>query len=410
MRKTTIIVGAILAVLAVNVAMMPPGRFIPPSRFFVNSDFTYKYDFLLRRGRIDYLVLGNSRTRAAIDPAVFADSLGKTFDRDISAHTLAVGGGYFPFYNAVVRDLIPDNMPRAIVLGVSPRDFNQKESRRFKVFNAMRKSSGFRLGNTPYAEPARSVEQKLADLTAALLPAVYYRENSLRMIVPEWLLNSVRPSLGVTQSAFKSHLWQQLAFATKDEPIFPQSSDEAFDRLLSFPQRFRLGLNWSAEHQGEIDANGFEVRELEPEAARNERTALLKKKWQTMNSDGTVRKYRRSDFCDPYIGLDTGPGSAHRAFLDFVTGQSIPVYLVFLPAIWLEDCENNVAFNQQILGHLRDLEKEYDGSLRVIDLNNAFEHNFKDEGFYSDLEHFRREYIEEVTGRVTLQIKQPPRN
>ncbi|TAN44590.1 MAG: hypothetical protein EPN26_16685 [Rhodospirillales bacterium] len=148
---------------------------------------------------------------------------------------------------------------------------------------------------------------------------------------------------------------------------------------------------WSPEDQKEVDANGYPLAAPMNDEVRADLAERQLAAWKKIRNDGTFSEYRTSPLCQREVELDERHDSEFIQFLDFATGKNVEVQLVFLPAIWLESCENNLAFNRQIMDYVNSVAARYDGRVRVIDMNNGFDHAFLDVRHYSDLEHFTPE-------------------
>ena len=149
--------------------------YVPPSELFLHEGFSCKYWYYKHRPAPDFLILGNSRTDAALIPEIIATELQRKCGQPVSVSSLSCGGGYFPFYNEILTKLLDaKQLPRCVIIGASPRDFNKHEDRRYTVAEFLRSSSGYNLKRVPYSEPFHTIEAKLADFSALLFPGFFF--------------------------------------------------------------------------------------------------------------------------------------------------------------------------------------------------------------------------------------------
>lgn len=353
---------------------------VPPSAWFLNEEFSARLWEYRHKPQQDYLILGNSRSMDGIDPNTLAKTLSGAKGGPVSVHSLGVGGGFFPFYYEQVTGLIPDRLPKTVILGVSPRDFSRHDYRKNKVRDLLLKSSGYRLMREPYIRPVAWLEGWLTDLLAGLFPALQYRTR-----VAENLFEFKPLPTGV---AGLSELTGLLLPSGATYPSLREWSSGELAKTsvagLLADYRARLKTIWGARPAfgGEVDNNGWTCRGRTTEEHRA-RAKAKHRDWLA----GDHRKFRFSERCPQTYGLETRPGSAQRRFFDYLAERGVKLVLVLMPALKLEACENSQAVNVILKEYLETLPRDYPNILGTIDLNNNFNHPYSDPALYKDLEH-----------------------
>ena len=321
-----------------NVCFMPPYEeretFVPPSRLFLNARFARKYELYMETPKPDVLILGNSRSMAALLPQVIEA------EASLTVRSLAAGGGFFPFYRTVLTELIPDNLPRTLVLCLSPRDL-QRDYRRYETRLALVRSSAYQLRKTPYSEPFHTVEQTLGDLHALVLPAFYYKTE---------LLDRLR-------NRDLSGLWE-----------FPMRSSQYFVRFEDFLRWHTQPLSLSELH------NRFE--EITPLLSREKKQEIYEKNF---------RGYRDRSLREVVLWDD--PLADPERTMAFLASRDVRVIIAVLPAVMMEGSENNREFYTRFVKHLEHWRLKYSNVAAVLDINNKNDHAYMDPDLYTDLEH-----------------------
>lgn len=403
-RIISIFFVALVVLAAANILLVPEGAFVPPTRLYLNERFSSQLALYRLRGSVDYLIAGNSRTRDGIDPAVLSEELSLAANRSVSVHNLGTGGGFFPFYEALFTELIDGALPRNVILGVSPRDFGPSRERAQEVLGALHRSSGYRLEHLPYKQPALSVEGRLSDLAAAVLPALYYRHNARRAIVPKGLIDYVRPTPQIEASAIRNYLWKQLKFAS-GEIAAPWQWTRIVANGKALAGRLGAAWSWSPTSDPAVNEFGYYPRRLESPEELTQRIARQQEKWAGLAASGAVEKYRYSDYCESRMRIERGPNTSQQRLFDFLAERDVRLHLVMLPAIWLEGCENNIKYNKELVEYIRkDIMSKYKNVISFTDLNNNFSHEFSDIEFYRDLEHISPGQSAAITRKIAAAI------
>lgn len=397
MRKLSWLIGAAVFWL-VSLFLMPMdvdlNRYVPPSELFLNEAFSGKYWYYRHRPAPDFLILGNSRIDAALIPGIIAAELQHKYGRSFRVSSLSTGGGYFPFYQEILTTLLDRNqLPRNIILGVSPRDFNRHESRRFSVAEFLKSSSGYNLRRIPYAEPFHTIEAKLADVSALILPGFFY---SSRVGTQLFRQRESLPDIAVFRNFPRIQAivnkWHKDALM-----MIPTASGLAALAGFPFPQRirfyfgrFRTAFGWDPGRMGLVDPDGSNSAKVDYSVFAKRKSEALAKQRALFNPDqagSPYPDYRYGKDFKPEIDIWDDPAGAPEKTLKFLAKHNVGVYFVLPPAYVLEGWENNEYFNDLLKHYLVDLQKRYPNVGQIIDINNNFDHPFLDPDMYYDMEH-----------------------
>ncbi len=395
-----------MLVLSANLLLMPvesSHEYVPPSKMFLEPSFAYRLFTYRTSTPADLVIAGNSRTGAGLDPDILAKDLDPA--GGYRAHNLAVGGGFFPFYELLFTELLEDDLPPRVILGISPRDFNRLDPRHPEVARALQASTGYQLERSPYFPPTRVMEGFLTDLHATLLPGFFYRsqwagEETLppsRFTRPKWMPWNLWSALDQYDREFRQNVRIRLPG--------PVSRDGTTGRLGGYLGRFGALFGWRPP-EGFLDltrAGGSAVL-LEPAEVSRARRERLDKEWaeyQRLRAPGE----RFGSECVGRAELDDGPDNGHDRLLDYFDEQGTDLVVVLLPAMVLEGCENSLAFNHAVKGLLRRLQLHHRSLSAVIDINGDFDHQYMRPDLYSDLEHLTPEGARLVSVDVAERLR-----
>jgi hypothetical protein len=403
-KKGIVLFSFIFGIFLLNLFLMPIEEFIPPSQKILNDVFAYKYWYYEHKPQQDYLIMGNSRTHKGVNPDVFAQQMSKQSNNQVSAHSLSTGGGYFPFYHEVLTFLIKDHLPKNLILGVSPRDFNVLENRNNKVKNILQRSSGYQLKRIPYKDPFNSLEKYLTNLHSVILPALYYKTHleSLIFNTQSYDLTDSQSKLGWLANRWFRQLQTMVPIHLK----IPQADLSLSKRLKVYFDRFVYAFDWEPTKKHLANENGALMwfYEKETEAQLLLKTMELQKEWEALRAEHGDR-YRTSDYCKTHLQLDNRNTTLHMDLFRFLERKGVQVYLVLIPALYLEGCENNYAFNEQLITYLNTLKEQFPNIQEVIDLNQNFNHQFMDISHYEDVgEHLNQKSSTKVSEMIADRV------
>jgi hypothetical protein len=395
-------IGAIGFVLAaVNVVAIEDDAFIPPSRFFVSPEFSHRHYWYQQRPQIDAIVLGNSRTRSGIDPRVLSETLSSGLGEPVIVQSLASAGGFFPFYRTVIENVLRERRIKAVILGLSPRDLSFYDTRTETVHQKLVASSGYKLAHVPYFEPFRRLEAGIADLTAALVPALVKRNRVISALWPSSL--QLPPEGWPLLSEILGRDFENMQADGAD--ALPRDWDTVRRRLSGYPQRLPAMFNWRPRPGDEsVDEWGSETS-ASPKTTTElqNHIASLEARWDAIRR-GPLNAWRHDAACSASFLIDPRPGSPQELFFQLLASQGVAVFIVIPPAISFGSCEDSLAINQQMLAYLQGVSERYANVRTVIDLNNGFRHDFMSLAYFSDLEHMNRTGAARVSQALASQI------
>ncbi len=98
--------------------------------------------YLATEGTPDVLIVGSSRALQGIDPTVMQQTLANQGHDDIKVFNFSVNGATAKVVNFVLRDLLPQPLPRVIIWGDGSRAFN--DGRRDRTWESLAASPGYR--------------------------------------------------------------------------------------------------------------------------------------------------------------------------------------------------------------------------------------------------------------------------
>ena len=352
-RKRTIFTVLGIVLFFANLAIKPSDQAVPPSRFIVNQGFSIKYQYYLEGRKPDVLIMGNSRHKAGIDPAVLSNVLSGETGKPLRVHSLSIGSGYFPWYHAAVTELLDGRLPKTLVLGVSPRDFNRWETRSNKVKDRLIHSSGYRLMNLRGLGFYTNAEAVVTDVLAILFPALFYRSRVEAMLVPDWLIDYASPTPGRDWDFWRSYVWQHIKDLPYYKKIWPSNWDDYFHRISAIPRQLADIWSWRPSTSRGIRADGGRFPRKMAAEERKKELAEVEDRWRKVKeTDFDKIRYGYDGMCSHYT-IDRREKGSQRNLFRFLEEKGVEVYLVMLPAIWLEGCENNRTVNEKVLAHLQ---------------------------------------------------------
>ncbi|OFZ51914.1 MAG: hypothetical protein A2381_01260 [Bdellovibrionales bacterium RIFOXYB1_FULL_37_110] len=364
--------------------LVKPQHTICPSDFYVNNVVSAGVWHYRHSSPVDFLILGNSRAKDSLDPDIIEQVLNRDKEETINVQTISVGGGFFPFYYEFLNSVIRNNLPKSLILSISPRDFNKKEDRVQKVSNYLINSYGYKLDHKPYNVFFKLIEKKLTNIFAALFPLFFY-ETSLKNIffTRKSDLHFLHQQYGLNK-----YIVSNLEYLITLIPTYHFKFEKPLLHYIDFYFKGILNsIHPSIPEKESVRPDGFQIF---PPVTSNElakNTYENQIKWKSLLNSGTVTKYRNSPDCDSAIQLDTNENSQIIKTFDLLQENKVSIYIVQLPAIWLEGCENNLKFGKALSNYLITLKARYPNIISIIDLNKNFHHNFTDFSIYSDLEH-----------------------
>lgn len=308
-----------------NVVAIRDEGFVPPSKLHFDPTFAVRVSLLERKGGANIVILGNSRVRSGVAPAELAASLGAPE----SALSLTAPGGFPAFYEmAYARASAAEHRPRLVVLGLSPRDLDDSDSRRNDTALAWRGSPGGALAGLPYIAPYARFEAFAADLIAAAFPALTERSRVLAALVPAPILAWQAGSEGGVGAAIVRRWMRRLAGEAPG--AWPEDWARVSARIASYPGRFAALGSWHPDPATfGLDAAGGELPSAETQAQRATRIARVHE----------VRDVaaRRADAADCRHFDMRGTDAAR--LLDRLATDGVAVAIVQPPALALEPCE-----------------------------------------------------------------------
>ena len=347
----TVLAGGVAAALwLLNVAFMPMDStpYVPPSELYYNRAWAIRYRRYRTTPHVDLLILGNSRAANGLDPEIIERETG------LVTRSLAAGGGFFPFYEAVLTEMIPDHLPRTVLLGLSPRDLRDHTFRMERPKAALMNSPAFQM-KTPYAEPFNTIEKRLGDLYALVLPALYHRT--------EFVARLKRRDLS--------------------------GLAELCPRIRAYFARFKAAARWWS---GALPVEPDRV-ETRPPGDRRQAYESIFRTYRDRALDANAPKI--------WAGADAPGDSLVRWLAD----EGVDVIIIVPPAVMMEGWENNRTFYRQFRRRLDDWADTYGNVRSVIDMNNNFDHPYLDWGLYIDLEHLTPEGASIVSSDLARRIK-----
>ena len=355
-----------------------------PSEFLKDDEYSEKWGKFLARGGSDVIILGNSRARDALNPGVMEQVLKAALNRDISVHSLATTGGYFPLYLEIFRDVTRVSQVRTVVLAVSPRDVMESSIRgaaSMRPYAAYVQSSGYQLAKLDYAEGAKKIESFLTDLTSLILPSFYFRSNVLTDLVSAHFDVSQETARGKISSLANSVIEAE-GGVRNDEKFFPRSGSELVHRWGQHVARIKrfIGFGDTIER---FDPFGFPIIE-QPSRSIDWRDESLKR-WRKLVATGEVERARNG--CPQAVVQERE--KYRDTFLSEAKANKIKIVLVLLPGLWLEPCENSIRVNQSVFSTLYQLQESREVVVELIDLNQGFTGRFNDPEKFKDLEHLQ---------------------
>ncbi|MBF0440168.1 MAG: hypothetical protein HQL93_13760 [Magnetococcales bacterium] len=384
-----------------NVGIMSDAPFIPPSKTYLEEQFSYKLFYYRQHPQVDYLIMGNSRSKP-LDPATLAQTLAEKMHQPTPVvHSLSVGGGYFPFYATVMNQLIVDHPPKNLILAISPRDFAYRHRLANSIRNKLYSSSGYTLQQIAYASMFQWLESKSADFLAATMPLLYYRNRGLGLLFPTSVRSWAQPQREAHQTFWQKSVWNTIENLESAEQILPANLESWLQRIRSYPKRIESLIHWSPTPGVETDSMGgiLQPPPLSPEE-ENKRIQSLAEKWEPLRK--SVEEERLNPACPQEFPLENQLGKTiQRRFLAAMQEREIGVYFVIVPALRLEGCENSLAINHEWMNQLAMLQAEFSNVRGIIDMNHAFKHAYTDISHYVDA----GEHLTFATGRkVTRQL------
>lgn len=381
-----------------NLMVMSDDDFIPPSQMYLNKLFSYRLANYRDRGQVDFLLMGNSRTKP-LNPATLEKYLGKQLHQSVTVHSLAVGGGYFPFYQLVFDALIADKPPKNLILAVSPRDFMRRHPRVNSIRNQLVGTSGYSLSQLPYAQPFGWLEAATADALATFFPILYYRNRGLSLLLPSKLHTWAKPKLGETQSALQKSTWKFLKNITPRDQIAPKNFSDYLDRASRFPESALVLYSGQLDRKAApVDLWGGNLLLKIPGLERQEKLDRIQMAWDEKIQAKTAA-YRQGKGCkDVELFSSSDDDTLPVRFLTTLQTLETNIYFLIVPAMNLEGCENSLAIHEQLVKNLEKLTERFSHVKKVINLNNFFQHSYMDLKHYNDVgEHLTAKAGQQVT-------------
>lgn len=395
-RKIGFAVGAVLAgvaFLAINLLAVRDEPFVPPSQFYFNASFSARLA-LARAEASDILVFGNSRMRSGLSPRVLNETLGAaaaTSERPMRVQMLADAGGFPSFYDAAF-DLALEAKPppRAVIVGISPRDLDEGDRRKREPAGDLLQSSGYRLARLPYNRFFAGLETAFVDTFAAALPGLYERERVVGAFIPAAVSQWIYVDIASSRVGQVLQLWMR-RFLGQADGAFPASA-AAWAERASLWQRRAAGLGGAGldpTRQG-VDAFGGEAM-APPESAeqRAARIANVERIVAQARAQGADRVCR-----------DALDGTAMAAFVDKIVAHGIVVYLVQPPGLYLEPCEMRAIEDGRFGRAVATLMARHGDKVRFLDLMGEAGRDIRDPNYFGDADHMTGEGAERVARSV----------
>jgi hypothetical protein len=394
-RKIGFAVGAVLAgvaFFAVNLLAVRDEPFVPPSQFYFNASFSARLA-LARAETSDILVFGNSRMRSGLSPRVLNETLDAAAarsERPIRVQMLADAGGFPSFYDAAF-DLALDGRPapRAVIVGISPRDLDEGDRRKREPAADLLQSSGYRLARLPYNRFFAGLETAFVDRFAATLPGLYERERVVGAFIPAAVSQWIYVDIASSRVGQVLQLWMR-RFLGQADGAFPASAAAWAERAVLWQRRAAGlgGLALDPTRQG-VDAFGGEAM-VPPEDAtqRTARIANVARIVAQAQAQGAARVCREA--------LE---GTAMAALIDRIVAQGIAVYLVQPPGLYLEPCEMRAIEDGRFGRAVAALMVRHGDKVRFLDLMGDAGRDIRDPNYFGDADHMTGEGAERV-GRI----------
>ncbi|MBF0214920.1 MAG: hypothetical protein HQM00_15390 [Magnetococcales bacterium] len=358
-----------------NLLVISREPFIPPSKFYMDDDFSYRLFHYRNRSPIDYLIIGNSRSKP-LDPSVLQTILQEDGRQPVIVHSLSVGGGYFPFYQILMEQLIADRPPRTLLLSVSPRDFRKGYQKAYAIRDDLFNSSGYVLERLNYSSFFKWLEAKSTDFLAAAFPLLYYRNRIFSLLFPNSVHKWAQPKLDQEQTFLQKTVWNSIKNLPLPEDVLPMDGNDWIRRFQSYPQRIAALFDWTPTMD-----NGkmlSENRSKEIRGTLQESTnplTLREEQWRQYQP--TLEMFRQDPAClSEFILEDQREETIQKQFLTDLQHRGIDVYFLIMPAMRLEGCENNIKVNQEWIKQMQFLQNQFPNILGIIDLNKLFRHSF----------------------------------
>lgn len=394
-----------LLFLAGNLAILSDEPFIPPSRMFLDPEFSYKYHHYTQRPQVDHLILGNSRSKP-LDPTTLSQSLSQPGKPPVTVHSLAVGGGYFPFYHELMNRLIADRPPKTLILSVSPRDFKLRHRLANSIREQLLNSSGHALRVIQYAAFFRWLEAKSADALAATMPLLYYRQRVLALLIPDSLRTWSQPRWGSQQTYWQQAAWKTIQNLETPQSFLPEGPEAWLRRLRGYPERLSALVDWQPPADALVDSFGGLLPAPPPSPdAETHRAALKDKQWR--DQQPIWEQARLDPDCQREFVLEDQRGQTlQRQFLADLQARGTRLFFVIVPAVRLEGCENNLVVQRQWLEQMAILRAEFPNLRGIIDLNRNFTHAYRNPESYGDVgEHLTLEAGRRVTRELAEALR-----
>ena len=376
-RRLLLVAGVLAAIAASNILALRDEPFVPPSQFYFTASFSARFA-LAQAAVSDVLIFGNSRVRSGLSPQAVGAAAADAGAPQLRVRTLADAGGFPAFYDAAF-DLVRLNtpLPRAVILGVSPRDLDEGDRRKREPAADLIASSGYRLAHLPYNSVFASLERTLVDAVAALLPGLYERERVVGAFVPSFVSQAIFVDLGETRVGQVLQLWMR-RFLGQAEGAWLDSPDQWLARWAAWKNRVAALSRASNEPAlGRLDADGGELPDP-PETAqiRVARVARVEAVVLQAKARGEGRVCR-SELA----------GTTLDAFVEKLVGQGIVVFLVQPPALYLEPCEMRAIEDGRFARTMAQLTARHGPNVRFLDLMGDAGSELRDPIYFGDSDH-----------------------
>lgn len=364
-----------------NILALRDEPFVPPSQFFFNTSFSVRMA-LERAAPSDILVLGNSRMRSGFSPAAAADALGQNSPSAPVLRLLADAGGFPAFYDAAF-DLARQGgtLPRAVVVGISPRDLDEGDLRKRDPMADLLASSGYRLAHLPYNRVFAALERLFVDAVAAGLPGLYERERVAGALIPDFVSKLVTEDLGASRVGLVLQLWMRRHLGQR-EGAWPADAEGWHARLDAWAQR-AAGFAGApiSPARVHLDALGGPLPDA-PETADQQAVRIAKVEAAVVQAKarGAERECRTAL-----------AGTTFEAFIDKLVARGVAVYLVQPPALYLEPCEMRAIEEGHFQRAIDRLLQKHGARVRFLDLMSPPGKALRDPRYFADPDHMRAE-------------------
>jgi hypothetical protein len=395
-RKIGFAVGAVLAVavfLAVNLLAVRDEPFVPPSQFFFNASFSARLA-LARAETSDILVFGNSRMRSGLSPRALRETLGAAAapsDRPTRVQMLADAGGFPSFYD-VAFDLALDGrpLPRAVIVGISPRDLDEGDRRKREPSADLLQSSGYRLARLPYNSVFAGFETAFVDAVAAALPGLYERERVVGAFIPPAISRWIYVDLAPHRVGQVLQIWMR-RFLGQADGAFPASPDAWLARAAIWQARVAGLAGYSLDPtQFGVDAYGGQAMgPPESAAQRGARIAHVERVVEQAKAQG-IGRVCRSEL----------EGKAMATFVDKLVALDIDVFLVQPPGLYLEPCEMRAIEDGRFGRAVEAIMSRHGNAVRFLDLMGEAGRELREPQLFGDSDHMASEGAELVGRKV----------